>query len=39
MNRYVFDLQSAKKNAEMLLGIDGEQRKERTKKKGRDADR
>ena len=39
MNRYVFDLQSAKKNAEMLLRIDGEQRKERTKKKRQDADR
>ena len=36
MRRHVSDLQAAKKNAEMLLGIDGERSNERTTK--RDAD-
>jgi len=39
MRRYVFDLQSAKKNIEMLLGADGEQESERTKKKSLGDDR
>ena len=34
MRRHVLDLQSAKKNAEMLLGIDGVQDGRRTKKRG-----
>jgi len=34
MKQYVFDLQSAKQNAEMLLGIDGEPAAEQTKSKG-----
>ena len=38
MRKSVFDLQSAKKNAEMMLGIDGEQDNGRTKKKKRNAE-
>jgi hypothetical protein len=39
MRQSVFDLQSAKKNAEMLLGIDGERDGGRIKKSGRGDDR
>jgi FtsZ-binding cell division protein ZapB len=39
MRRHVFDLQSAKTNAEMLLGINGEHDNGRKKKKGHDDDR
>jgi FtsZ-binding cell division protein ZapB len=39
MRRHVLDLQSAKKNAEMLLGLETEPDNGRTKKKGLDDDR
>ena len=39
MRRHVFDLQSAKKNVEMLLGIEAEPDNGRTKKRGRGDDR
>jgi len=37
MRRHVSDLQAAKKNAEMLLGIGGESRKGRSAKRGDDS--
>jgi len=39
MKQHVFDLQSAKKNAETLLGIDGTHENERIKKRGLDSER
>ena len=39
MRRHVSDLQSAKKNAEMLLGINGERNNEHTQKRGDDSER
>jgi len=39
MKQSVFDLQSVKKNAEMLLGIESEPTTEHTKRKGQIDDR